>query len=151
MIWLEAALAFAITMLVFSTMVSVITETFHRMLGLRQAGLRVMLEKLFEEVLWPRAKLRLTETIEEKDISGRLEKARSDFMKLLTANRGHGQTLLPEFIKLRAKEAASLQTIDFMQRLAETEIGQAIADEAEAEKAEFEIYIKDLAQKYDSF
>lgn len=151
MIWLEAALAFAITMLVFSTMVSVILETIHRVFGLRQAGLRVMLEKLFDEVLWPRVQMRVTARFEAKGMSLAVQEIRGKFLELMTTNRGQGQTWLPEIIKLRGKEASTLQTIEFMQRLAETEIGQAIASEAEAARSQLEAYIKDVAQKYDSF
>jgi len=44
--WLEASLAFAVTMMVFSTMVSVIVESCHRLFRLREDGLRRIVEEL---------------------------------------------------------------------------------------------------------
>ena len=51
--WLNAALAFAITMLILSMVVSTLVETLHRFLRLRADGLRIMLGKLFDDVVAP--------------------------------------------------------------------------------------------------
>src|SRR5438105_3120557 len=51
MIWLSAALAFAVTMLILSMIVSTIVETLHRLFGLREKGLRMMLGHLYERVI----------------------------------------------------------------------------------------------------
>jgi hypothetical protein len=48
---LEAALAFAITMLALSLVCSSIVEVIHRTFKLREAGLKYMLEQLFDQVL----------------------------------------------------------------------------------------------------
>ena len=52
--WLETGLAFAVTMIVFSTMVSVIVETGHRILRIREKGLQRLMATLYEDVIWPR-------------------------------------------------------------------------------------------------
>lgn len=62
MIWLEAVLAFALTMLVFSTMVSVIVEALLRIAKMRERGFRDMLERLFEDVVKERIKGLLEQT-----------------------------------------------------------------------------------------
>jgi hypothetical protein len=48
---IEAALAFAITMLALSLVVSSFVEIIHRALKMREAGLKYMLEQLFDQVL----------------------------------------------------------------------------------------------------
>lgn len=48
---ISAALAFAITMLVLSMVVSTLVETIHRILGMRERGLYYMLGELFDHVL----------------------------------------------------------------------------------------------------
>src|SRR5262245_5564314 len=48
---IEAALAFAITMLALSLIVSSFVEIIHRMFKMREAGLKYMLEELFDQVL----------------------------------------------------------------------------------------------------
>src|SRR5262249_2943485 len=48
---IEAALAFAITMLALSLIVSSFVEIIHRALKLREKGLKYMLEQLFDQVL----------------------------------------------------------------------------------------------------
>src|SRR3954447_26180266 len=48
---LAAALAFAITMLVLAMVVSAFVELIHRIFSMREAGLKYMLEQMFEQVL----------------------------------------------------------------------------------------------------
>jgi hypothetical protein len=50
---IEAALAFAVTMLVLSIVCSALVETIHRIFGMRQAGYRKMLGEFFDHVLKP--------------------------------------------------------------------------------------------------
>ena len=48
---LAAALAFSITMLVLAMVVSAFVEVIHRIFSMREAGLKYMLEQMFEQVL----------------------------------------------------------------------------------------------------
>jgi len=48
---IEAALAFAITMLALSLVVSAFVELIHRIFAMREAGLKYMLEQMFDQVL----------------------------------------------------------------------------------------------------
>ena len=50
---IEAALAFAVTMLVLSIVSSTLVETIHRIFGMREDGYRKMLGRLFDDVLKP--------------------------------------------------------------------------------------------------
>ena len=72
--WLEAGLAFAVTMMVFSTMVSVIVETGHRIFRIREKGLQMIMVHVYEDVIWPR----LSNHLGEKKTSS------IEFMKRMT-------------------------------------------------------------------
>ena len=48
---IEAALAFAITMLALSLVVSSFVELVHRIFSMREAGLKYMLGQMFDQVL----------------------------------------------------------------------------------------------------
>src|SRR4051812_38572570 len=48
---IESALAFAITMLVLSLIVSSLVELIHRTLSMREAGLKYLLDRMFDQVL----------------------------------------------------------------------------------------------------
>ena len=48
---IEAALAFAITMLALSLVVSSFVEIIHRVFSMREAGLKYMLGQMFDQVL----------------------------------------------------------------------------------------------------
>src|SRR3981189_1646218 len=48
---IDSALAFAITMLALSLTCSAFIELIHRFLGMREAGLKYMLEQMFDQVL----------------------------------------------------------------------------------------------------
>src|SRR5260221_13214626 len=53
MTWLTATLAFAVTMLVLSMVTSTFVETIHRLIGLREKGLRIMLDQFYDRVMGP--------------------------------------------------------------------------------------------------
>jgi len=57
--WLEAVLAFSLVMLVLATIVTLVLETGYRFLSTREKGFRLMMERLFDEVLKPRIAHRL--------------------------------------------------------------------------------------------
>ena len=87
MIWLEAALALVFAMLVFSTIVTVVVDTLHRLIGLPGQGLQAMLEGLFDEVLWPHFGSRIPEAGgEEGKPETAQERARSAFVDAMIRN-----------------------------------------------------------------
>ncbi len=51
--WITAALAFAVTMLIFAMVTSALVESIHRLLALRTTGLRLILENVFTKVVEP--------------------------------------------------------------------------------------------------
>lgn len=158
--WLETGLAFAVTMMIFSSIVSVIIETGHRMLRTREKGLQMIMKALYKDVLWPRLSNQLT----DKNASF------EDFIKRLTWTRflpdeKKASGLLAFIYKIpiigkftsihrivNARELKSLTTLEFIERLPETEAGRGLIAEAQKRgKKYLEIFLKDLASKYEDF
>lgn len=85
MLVLSAALAFAITMLILSMVTNVIVETIHRLIRMRQKGLRLMLGHLFDRVIAP-----MMPTAD----SAALVAGRDTFLDMMTINRAPVGTAL---------------------------------------------------------
>ena len=77
MLWLNAALAFAITMLILSMVTSVFVETIHRLWGLRERGLYLMLGHFFDRIVAPYIKTRGLNP----------DGLKKEFIDLMTVNR----------------------------------------------------------------
>jgi len=90
---IEAALAFAITMLALSLVVSSFVEIIHRLFKMREAGLKYMLGQLFDQVLVkylaPLAQKQLAENpaLKGKTVQDALASLREGFVARMTANR----------------------------------------------------------------
>jgi hypothetical protein len=156
--WLEAMLAFALTMVALSTMVTAIMEVFHRFVRSREAGFQVMTQKLFDEVIWPR--------LGSRGSMGQ-DQARTEFIRALTRNpvattssgtangksRGKLLALIGTVWKGIANtfapdRVAGMSAMEFMERFAGTQIGKTLATEAGDYVS---TAINDLAQKFDRF
>jgi hypothetical protein len=79
---IEAALAFAITMLVLSLTCSSFVEILHRVFLMREAGLKYMLEQLFDQIL-----ARYVRPAIEEQQTSKIEKAVSDDPSVTAANK----------------------------------------------------------------
>jgi hypothetical protein len=150
--WLEAGLAFAVTMMIFSTMVSVIMETGHRIFRIREKGLQMIMTHVYEDVIWPRLSNRL----------GRKEATSIDFMKQMTRTRflpagKKGPVLKTNLMEkimrvVNAGQLKSLTTHEFIERLAETPAGRSLmAETAKRGKQYIKTFLEDLASKYEDF
>jgi hypothetical protein len=53
MIWIEAIMAFAVTMMAFATIVSMIVEMIHRIFRLREEKLKMMLNQVYTNQIVP--------------------------------------------------------------------------------------------------
>jgi hypothetical protein len=90
---IEAALAFAITMLMLSMIVSSFVELIHRGFKMREAGLQYMLRQLFDQVLvryvQPLAEKELADNpkLQGKTIQDAYKAVRDSFVERMTANR----------------------------------------------------------------
>ena len=77
---LDAALAFAITMLILAMVVTTLVETLHRLFGLREKGLAILLGNFYDRILSSRSGGVLgAPTIED---------GRRAFIEMMTINRG---------------------------------------------------------------
>lgn len=135
---LEAGLAFALSMLVFATLVSVIVEALHRILRLRQRGFRQMIEVFHDSVVT--ARLNANDPASPEDAN----QAREAFIESIVVNRG----VRPPDRLSRAfgRRVESLNTAEFMERLAETELGKQVLAEGRERAGKA---IDDLALKFE--
>ncbi|MEE2732950.1 MAG: hypothetical protein VYA55_19170 [Pseudomonadota bacterium] len=115
MLWIEAALAFALTMTILSTVASVIIETLHRLARTRERGLQNIVERLHQDVLAPL----LTEESRAQ---------REDFVQGLTRSCFYtsSRTVAPLDRIINAGSLISLQERDFVRRLARSPEGHAL-------------------------
>jgi hypothetical protein len=94
---LDAALAFGITMLVLAMVVITLVETLHRLFGLREKGLAILLANFYEQVLVARGIGRPGDTPE-----------RRAFVDAMTRNRGPvGTAPLPRLLQRGAPDSHS--------------------------------------------
>ena len=156
---LDAGLAFAITMLILAMVVTTIVETIHRILGLREKGLALLLGNFYDRILASRT-----------GAAARGPDDRRWFIEMMTVNRGpvgrvptapvhralHVDDRSEDWKFLSwiwsGRRLGDLGVTAFMERLGGSEYGAALASQASAagEKA-VEWMLKDVAQKFDAF
>ena len=147
--WITALLAFATTMLFFAIIVSMLVEMIHRTFRMRQAGLRLMLQRYFEVVLKDTKHVDLTR-------GGGTEATALDFANDMVTNRAMEPSANEEesFLKdwwgsqvmrmlLDSSKHTDLPVEIFVQKLADEKfLPQAdVPDEV----------LKDLSQRYVGF
>jgi hypothetical protein len=196
---IDSALAFAITMLALSLTCSAFIELVHRAFKMREAGLKYMLEQMFDQVLVKYAK-----PLADKELgkigSDAYKNVRESFVNAMTANRAPvglapdpalkaaplkdtkgtdnaAANAAPKPASLLEKiwgilkdiwrepgtiwggrSITSLTPVEFMERLAGTEVGKEIKaaaaaagkDAADAE-ATTDAVLKDIALKFEAF
>ena len=156
---LDAALAFAITMLVLAMVVTTLVETLHRIFGLREKGLALLLSNFYDRILTSRS---AGASIGEDD--------RRAFIEMMTINRGPvGRAPLMALRRtLRidswsedrkflnwiwgGRRLGSLSLMAFMERLGSSDYGGRLVTQASvAGDKGVEWMLKDVAQKFDAF
>jgi hypothetical protein len=142
MIWLEAALAFALTMTVLATLVTMLMEVGYRVFLTREKGLELMMERLFDNVLWPR--------VAHHFKGAALQDVRQKSLDAITCNpvASTRKSGLRMWARFDPKQVPSLTMMQFAERLADTEVGRVIASEG---AARVNVIINDLTQKFDRF
>ena len=122
---LQIALAIAVSMLMFSTLASMVVEILHKVLGVRRKGLKKMLTAFYAcEV-----KQRMQAMLRRESAAG------DDMQKFI------------DKITLAGSDA-SVTTIEFIRRLADTEIGKGISDRADSE---IDALIEEIAVRYEEY
>jgi hypothetical protein len=150
---IEAALAFAITMLALSLVVSSFVEMVHRIFSMREAGLKHMLGQMFDQVLAKYVEPGITAAVQaDNKVAGDalkadrvkqlLASARTGFVERMSANRapmGVTPKATPSdpadkvasnpkraFGLWSGRDLASMTPAEFMERLGSIDIGAAV-------------------------
>jgi uncharacterized membrane protein required for colicin V production len=148
---IEAALAFAITMLVLSLVVSSFVELVHRIFSMREEGLKHMLGRLFDQVLAKYVvKAELGQIADSKLTQGQknlaqaaIDKTRKRFVERMSANRAPmgakpkaTPSDAPEKVEHNknwaislwsGRDLADMTPAEFMERLGSIDVGKDIA------------------------
>ncbi len=159
---IEAVLAFAVTLLVLSLVVSTLVETIHRIFGLREAGLRYILGQFFDQVL--------------KDYLPAASNLRTDaekaaFQERISANRapiglkqGPDPALATRVAAVPAappepakepgllwggKQLTKLSAAEFMERIGSDKLGATLIANIKATARER--VLEDVTRKYEAF
>ncbi|MEO0466231.1 MAG: hypothetical protein AAF216_06785 [Pseudomonadota bacterium] len=134
--WIVALLALAGVMAVLSTITSVITESFHKVLSLRSGGLKRMMFALYEDGFLDAGAARVPEALRSESREQRKQrtaaaKAFADAMtRIPTKHRGFVERIASRLpvIRLFARRYNSLSKIEFVEQFAGTQEGQALLD-----------------------
>ena len=146
---LQALLAFALLMVSFTTIVTLVVELVQRALQMRYKGLEMMLGNFFDKVLWPQCQALLAERAKAAGITLNRDNIRAAFMaKMLqrptTVDSG-------KLIAINAEKRSTLHAVDFIELLADTEIGEAIKKDAEALDSKLDQIIGAVLQRYEQY
>ena len=151
---IEAALAFAITMLALSLVVSSFVEIIHRIFSMREAGLKYVLGQMFDQVLAKyvtpavtravAADTTITAAARNDRVRALLTGARTAFVERMSANRapmGVTPKATPTdpaaqvaanppraFGLWSGRDLAAMTPAEFMERLGSIDVGQAVAE-----------------------
>jgi len=127
MIWLEAAMAFCVVMMVLSTMVTVLVESFyHRLFKLRQRGMRQLVAALYSDVIAPRLQLdnRAAASFSKKITTLKYMPFDKELKGCSGWFRKHWHRVIV------GREVQSLTALEFIARFAETDAGRELAAKA---------------------
>lgn len=139
MVMLEAAMAFAVAMIIFSTITTGIVEMIHRISKMRSKTLKIMAHQLFEDFIWPRLQQNLT----AQDKTKAMCKFRDKFVEDMTHNPMANAT--GKKTKF-TKEIEVLTPLSFAERLARTDVGKAMMAEGDRH---LEVMITDFSRSFD--
>ncbi|RLU02160.1 MAG: hypothetical protein D9N11_10660 [Ketobacter sp.] len=136
MLWIEAALAFALTMTILSTVASVIIETGHRLGRTRERGLRQIAERLHQDVLAPL-------------LPDRQRTDRTEFVKGLTRSCFYAPDRVPPLDKvINAPVLTALPEKDFVRRLASCAEGQALYARHQADRDTLSVLLQHIISRF---
>jgi hypothetical protein len=159
---IEAALAFAITMLVLSILCSTLVETVHRVFGMRENGFRKMIGELFDQVLAPYAGSDpdAKERFQERMSSIRSPVGLMSSIKTTPNLQTTWDKIYNSLATLWRGRGLSEQTVaGFMERLGADPVGQELVDTVRAAalaggvvaQQAVDRALQGVAQKFDAF
>ncbi|MFN1549377.1 hypothetical protein [Vibrio natriegens] len=158
MIWLDTLLSFVVTMMVLSTFVSAVVEVINGLLNQRVMVLERLMQEMYDSVISP-----LFLADQEKNDEN--DKSSSDFVLDMTTMRwtpiDDGS---PNWIKKlsslvqklrRTDRVQSLTTLEFVKRLAESDVGEQLRKQSESEaisnsKEALSLFLEEIANKFEA-
>ncbi|QIE57408.1 hypothetical protein G5B40_19330 [Pikeienuella piscinae] len=144
---LEGAAAFAVVMIVLSTIVTGIAEAFLRLLAVRQIVLADAIERLIVDEIVPSVKTELAGVL-DADGDGRLSTADVDMLKdKLSLSPLTAKAAKIPFASMRFGHE-KITTYSLLQRLAKSELGDALAKYGRSELRE---KLTDIARTYERY
>ena len=128
--WIEALLAFAVTMMILSTIVSVIIEAGHRLFRIREKGLRQLIQRLHEDTIAPL-------------LPPQQRSPHNEFVRYMTSSGFTAGNSMVDRIT-NAGQLTSLSTQEFISRLAATSEGQALHDQKGQSSIDEQTYLRTM-------
>ena len=153
---LESAMAFAVVMMIFSTLVTGIVETIFTVLGTREKTLQQAIQALFQQVIWPRLGNTLVGMGVESEQPNAgptpQERHRDTFVSEMTDNLvfaedGRG-AVAGRLSNLNKPKIDTLTVLSFAERLGKSHVGKAVVAEGEAQVM---LLVQDFARTYERF
>ena len=145
--WIEAALAFAVVMMLLSTAVSLLMEAVYNTMRLREKGLRRLVESLYEDVIVPRLP-RLDDDATATAFADQVATSRYVPFDKYTDSRL--RRLIPWTVN--AKDLKQISALEFVERFAETPAGGRLFTEAQRRGKDYlDTFLGDLASKFEDF
>ncbi len=136
MLWIEAALAFAITMTILSTVASVIIETGHRIGRTRERGLRQLANKLYQGTIQPL-------------LPGTTTADSETFVTSMTSSSFYQTDRVPVLDKvINAPALTGLNERDFIRRFGATPEGQALYQQHEQSRDTLETLLQHIINRF---
>lgn len=154
--YLEAAMAFAVAMVIFSTIATGVVELIVRVCAFRERVLRKTLESLYATIIlpWVRAKRAELEAANAAADAKALAAAPTDdpaqFVSRMLANPTHKHWIDHRWQGSLAHSSRidALTTIAFAERLARTDVGRLVLQEV---KAGSDLVLTDLCRSFERF
>lgn len=150
---LESALAFAVVMIVLSTVVTGIVELLLRLSGTREKNLENAMRALFQTVIWPRLKDPLIAAAGKAEAVVKQELTDSFLHDMMgnpvgAVTEPGGRKGLPYFPTRNENQVDKLSVLAFAERLGRTDVGKAILAEGEEQ---LDLLVNDFVRTFDRF
>lgn len=149
--FLEAILAFTVTMMILSTIVSAIVEAIHAMFNQRAKGLELLIRHIYDEAILSRISPGAPNHF-----------SKEEFVQVMTGKRWlpvnqDSHPLNRLYFRLMKKlrridKVDKLTTLEFFERLAETPVASAIVEKTQStENHKLGVFLEDLAGKFEDY
>lgn len=150
---LESALAFAVVMIVLSTVTTGIVELLLRFSGTREKTLEKTMKALFQTVIWPRLKGPLITAAGKAEDVVKRELTNAFVREMMgnpvaIADESDSKRRFFDVPVRKESQVDKLSVLAFAERLGRTDVGKAILDEGEEQ---LQLLVHDFVRTFDRF